>query len=173
MLNNPTLHQHTNMVWLYTAANICTKFHSSPSNSSSVGKTVHTAQLCTSSTFLSPSLGWQIQTTAKCFYLTIQNNGGTSVALGKHRHWLHMLPAFRGLSLIREIGQCFLQQGPGGWHKWDWQRNTKQMRGAPASDVPLLRDHAQWWKQTSTVLGEMADCVSAGVPVVSRRPSPK
>lgn len=61
-----------------------------------------------------PSLGQQIQTTVKSFLLTRRNNGATSVALGKHRHRLHALPAFEGLSLIREIWQCFLQQGPGG-----------------------------------------------------------
>lgn len=89
-----------------------------------------------------PSAGRQIQT-VKSFHLTNRNNGATSVALGKHRHWLCAPPAFQGLSLIREIWQCFLQAGPGGWHKWDYQRNTKQMRGAPASVVPLLGDHAR------------------------------
>lgn len=42
------------------------------------------------------------------------------------------------------------------------------MRGAPASAVPLLasRDRARCLKQTSTVLWEKTDCVSAGVVVV-------
>lgn len=41
------------------------------------------------------------------------------------------------------------------------------MRGAPASVVPLLGDHAPHrTKKTSTVLWEEAHCVSAGVVVV-------
>lgn len=108
--------------------------------------TIHDCTRCSAVRLLLrsvPSAGRQIQTTVKSFHLTNRNNGATSVALGKHRHWLCAPPAFQGLSLIREIWQCFLQAGPGGWHKWDYQRNTKQMRGAPASVVPLLGDHAR------------------------------
>lgn len=81
--------------------------------------TVHTAQLRTFLLCSVPVLCWQIHTTVRRFHLTNWNNGATSVALSKHRHWLHALAAFERLSLIREIGQCFLQQDPGGWHKWD------------------------------------------------------
>lgn len=81
--------------------------------------TVHTAQLRTFLLCSVPVLRWQIHTTVRRFHLTNWNNGATSVALSKHRHWLHALAAFERVSLIREIGQCFLQQDPGGWHKWD------------------------------------------------------
>lgn len=81
--------------------------------------TAHTAQLRTFLLCSVPVLRWQIHTTVRRFHLTNWNNGATSVALSKHRHWLHALAAFERLSLIREIGQCFLQQDPGGWHKWD------------------------------------------------------
>lgn len=105
--------------------------------------TVHAAQPCASSAVPFPRRVDKFKQQVKSFHLANRNNGATSVALGKHRHWVCAPPAFQGLSLIREIWQCFLQPDPGGWHKWDYQRNTKQMRGAPASVVPLLGDHAR------------------------------
>lgn len=128
--------------------------------------TVHSAQLCATSTVLFPhwldkfkqqwrALTWRTGIMEQHLWPYV--NTGTDCTLCQPLRDFHWLGIF---------GNVFLQQGPGGWHKWDLQRNTKQIRGAPASAVPLLGDHAARWKQTSVVLWEEADCVSAGVVVV-------
>lgn len=112
------------------------------------------------------SLGWQ---TVWSFHLMIRNNGAASVFLDKHRHWLHTLPPLRDFHWLGKLGNVFFNRALGGWHEWDYQRNTRQMRGAAASAVPLLRDGAEnrrqqhfgkmqivsvqvrlWWRGTSS-----------------------
>lgn len=66
---------------------------------------VHAAQLVTSSSV--PSLGWKIQITVKYFYLTIQNNGGTSVAVGKHRHHCTRCQPWRDFHWLGKLGSVF------------------------------------------------------------------